>query len=54
MVALRSRHAAASTVNRPVTAVRAFSEYLMMTGARPDNPVPMLLLHPKGPTTSAT
>ena len=32
--------AAASTVNRRVAAVRAFFEYLVMTGARTDNPVP--------------
>jgi site-specific recombinase XerD len=40
VVALRRRTAAASTVNRRVAAVRAFFEYLVMTGARPDNPVP--------------
>jgi site-specific recombinase XerD len=34
------RAAAASTVNRRVAAVRAFFEYLVMTGARGDNPVP--------------
>lgn len=32
--------AAASTVNRRVAAVRAFFEYLVMTGVRTDNPVP--------------
>jgi integrase/recombinase XerC len=32
--------AAASTVNRRVAAVRAFFEYLVMTGQRADNPVP--------------
>jgi integrase/recombinase XerC len=31
---------AASTVNRRVAAVRAFFEYLVMTGRRADNPVP--------------
>lgn len=31
---------AASTVNRRVAAVRAFFEYLVMTGIRGDNPVP--------------
>jgi integrase/recombinase XerC len=36
----RSRSAAASTVNRRVAAVRAFFEYLVMTGERTDNPVP--------------
>jgi integrase/recombinase XerC len=40
VVALRPRHAAASTVNRRVAAVRALFEYLVMTGARADNPVP--------------
>ena len=40
VVALRRRTAAASTVNRRVAAVRAFFEYLVMTGARTDNPVP--------------
>jgi site-specific recombinase XerD len=40
VVALRRRSAAASTVNRRVAAVRAFFEYLVMTGARSDNPVP--------------
>jgi integrase/recombinase XerC len=40
VVVLGSRHAAASTVNRRVAAVRAFFEYLVMTGARTDNPVP--------------
>jgi len=40
VVALRPRTAAASTVNRRVAAVRAFFEYLVMTGARTDNPVP--------------
>jgi integrase/recombinase XerC len=40
VVALRRRTAAASTVNRRVAAVRAFFEYLVMTGARADNPVP--------------
>lgn len=40
VVALRPRGAAASTVNRRVAAVRAFFEYLVMIGARPDNPVP--------------
>ena len=39
-MALRRRTAAASTVNRRVAAVRAFLEYLVMTGARADNPVP--------------
>jgi integrase/recombinase XerC len=39
VVALR-RTAAASTVNRRVAAVRAFFEYLVMAGARTDNPVP--------------
>src|SRR5580693_8765324 len=34
VVALRRRTAAASTVNRRVAAVRAFFEYLVMTGAR--------------------
>ncbi|WP_260757665.1 site-specific integrase [Mycobacterium sp. SMC-8] len=32
--------AAASTVNRRVSAVRAFFEYLVMTGTRSENPVP--------------
>jgi integrase/recombinase XerC len=36
----RSRSAAASTVNRRVATVRAFFEYLVMTGKRSDNPVP--------------
>jgi integrase/recombinase XerC len=36
----RSGSAAASTVNRRVAAVRAFFEYLVMTGRRTDNPVP--------------
>jgi len=37
----RSRpRSAASTVNRRVAAVRAFFEYLVMTGIRGDNPVP--------------
>jgi site-specific recombinase XerD len=36
----RSRSVAASTVNRRVAAVRAFFEYLVMTGRRSDNPVP--------------
>jgi integrase/recombinase XerC len=40
VVALRPRHAAASTVNRRVAAVRALFEYMVMTGARPDNPMP--------------
>jgi site-specific recombinase XerD len=40
VVALRQRTAAASTVNRRVAAVRAFFEYLVMTGTRADNPVP--------------
>jgi site-specific recombinase XerD len=40
VVALRRRTAAASTINRRVAAVRAFFEYLVMAGARPDNPVP--------------
>ena len=40
VVALRRQTAAASTVNRRVAAVRAFFEYLVMTGARTDNPVP--------------
>jgi integrase/recombinase XerC len=40
VVALRRLGAAASTVNRRVAAVRAFFEYLVMIGARPDNPVP--------------
>ena len=40
VVALRRRTAAASTVNRRVAAVRAFFEYLVMAGARTDNPVP--------------
>jgi integrase/recombinase XerC len=40
VVALRRRTAAASTVNRRVAAVRAFFEYLVMTGARAGNPVP--------------
>jgi integrase/recombinase XerC len=40
VVALRPRSAAASTVNRRVAAVRAFFEYLVMTGARAENPVP--------------
>ena len=35
-----SGSAAASTVNRRVAAVRAFFEYLVMTGRRADNPVP--------------
>jgi site-specific recombinase XerD len=38
--ALRRRNAAASTVNRRVAAVRAFFEYLVMTGALAGNPVP--------------
>jgi site-specific recombinase XerD len=37
---LRRQTAAASTVNRRVAAIRAFFEYLVMTGARTDNPVP--------------
>ncbi|MEB3062685.1 tyrosine-type recombinase/integrase [[Mycobacterium] zoologicum] len=36
----RARSAAASTVNRRVAAIRAFFEYLVMTGRRGDNPVP--------------
>ena len=36
----RPRLAAPSTVNRRVAAVRAFFEYLVMTGRRGDNPVP--------------
>jgi len=40
VVALRRRTTAASTVNRRVAAIRAFFEYLVMTGARTDNPVP--------------
>lgn len=40
VVALRRRTAAASTVNRRVAAVRAFFEYLVMTGVRTGNPVP--------------
>jgi integrase/recombinase XerC len=36
----RPGSAAASTVNRRVAAVRAFFEYLVMTGRRRDNPVP--------------
>jgi site-specific recombinase XerD len=40
VVAPRPWHAAASTVNRRVAAVRALFEYLVMTGARVDNPVP--------------
>jgi integrase/recombinase XerC len=40
VVALRRPGAAASTGNRRGAAVRAFFEYLVMTGARPDNPVP--------------
>jgi integrase/recombinase XerC len=40
VVALRRRAAAAATVNRRAAAARAFFEYLVMTGARPDNPVP--------------
>lgn len=40
VVALRPRTAAASTVNRRVAAVRAFFEYLVMTGALAGNPVP--------------
>jgi integrase/recombinase XerC len=40
VVTLRPRHASAATVNRRVAAVRAFFEYLVMAGARPDNPVP--------------
>lgn len=36
----RTRSAAASTVNRRVSAVRALFEYLVMTGRRGDNPVP--------------
>lgn len=36
----RPRSAAASTVNRRVAAVRAFFEYLVMTGRRGENPVP--------------
>jgi site-specific recombinase XerD len=35
VVVLRSRHAAASTVNRRVATVRAFFEYLVMTGCPP-------------------
>ncbi|GAA4491545.1 tyrosine-type recombinase/integrase [Rhodococcus olei] len=34
------RTAAAATINRRVAAVRALFEYLVMTGARQDNPVP--------------
>ena len=41
VVALRRQTAAASTVNRRVAAVRAFFEYLVMAGARTDNPVPL-------------
>jgi integrase/recombinase XerC len=37
---LRRQAAAASTVNRRVAAVRAFFEYLVMTGVRSGNPVP--------------
>jgi site-specific recombinase XerD len=40
VVALRRQTAAASTVNRRVAAVRAFFEYLVMTGVRAGNPVP--------------
>jgi integrase/recombinase XerC len=40
VAALRPRHAAAATVNRRVAAVRALFEFLVMTGARRDNPVP--------------
>jgi integrase/recombinase XerC len=40
VVALRPRTAAASTVNRRVAAIRAFFEYLVMTGTRTHNPVP--------------
>ena len=40
VVPLRRQTAAAATVNRRVAAVRAFFEYLVMTGARGDNPVP--------------
>ena len=40
VVRLRRQAAAASTVNRRVAAVRAFLEYLVMTGVRSDNPVP--------------
>jgi site-specific recombinase XerD len=40
VVALRRQTAAASTVNRRVAAVRAFFEYLVMTGVRDGNPVP--------------
>ena len=40
-MALRPRTAAASTVNRRVAAVRAFFEYLVMTGALAGNPVPV-------------
>jgi integrase/recombinase XerC len=40
VVALRQPGAAASTVNRRVAAVRAFFEYLVMTGAVACNPVP--------------
>ncbi len=40
VVPLRRQAAAASTVNRRVAAVRAFFEYLVMTGARSGNPVP--------------
>ncbi len=40
VVALRQRSAAASTVNRQVAAVRAFFEYLVMTGTITGNPVP--------------
>lgn len=40
VVVLRPRGVAPSTVNRRVAAVRAFFEYLVMTGARAGNPVP--------------
>ena len=40
VVPLRPQTAAASTVNRRVAGVRAFFEYLVMTGVREDNPVP--------------
>jgi integrase/recombinase XerC len=40
VVALQRQTAAAATVNRRVAGVRAFFGYLVMAGARADNPVP--------------
>jgi len=40
VVALRRRGPAPATMNRRVAAVRGLFEHLVMTGARPDNPVP--------------